>query len=63
MRTVLGKIRSSMQAEKVSSRLGLFSGMRSCLTLKASKQVYTSILQVLLDYADVAWGESSDWCC
>ena len=36
MRTVLGKITSSMQAEKVSSRLGLLSGMRSCLTLKAS---------------------------
>ena len=32
------------------------SRIRSCLTLEASKQVYTSPLQPLFDYADVARG-------
>ena len=48
---------------KVSSRLGLLTRTRSCLTLEASKQVYTSLLQPLFDYADVAWGEISEGCC
>ena len=44
-----------------SSRLilGLLSRIRSCLTLEASKQVYTSPLQPLFDYADVARGGKS----
>ena len=45
-------------SSKVSRRLGLLSRIRSCLTLEASKQVYTSLLQPLFDYADVAWGKS-----
>ena len=40
-------------SSKVSSRLRLLSPIRSCLTLEASKQVYTSLLQPLFDYADV----------
>ena len=39
------------------------SRIRSCLTLEASKQVYTSLLQPLFDYADVAWVEISEGCC
>ena len=34
-------------SSKVSRRLGLLSRIRSCLTLRASKQVYTSLLQPL----------------
>ena len=39
------------------------SRIRSCLTLEASKEVYTSLLQPLFDYADVAWGKISEGCC
>ena len=46
-------------SSKVSRRLGLLSRIRSCLTLEASKQVYTSPLQPLFDYADVARGGKS----
>ena len=49
-------------SSKVSRRLGLLSRIRSCLTLEASKEVYTSLLQPLFDYADVAWGEISEGC-
>ena len=44
-------------SSKVSRRLGLLSRIRSCLTLEASKQVSTSLVQPLFDYADVAWGQ------
>ena len=40
---------------KVSRRLGLWSCIQSCLTLEASKQAYTSLLQPSFHYADVAW--------
>ena len=50
-------------SSKVSRRLGLLSRIRSCLTLEASKEVYTSLLQPLFDYADVAWGKISEGCC
>ena len=50
-------------SSKVSRRLGLWSRIRSCLTLEASKEVYTSLLQPLFDYADVAWGKISEGCC
>ena len=50
-------------SSKVSSRLGLLTRIRSCLTLEASKKVYTSLVQPLFDYADVAWGEISEGCC
>lgn len=33
--------------------------MPSCLTLEACKQVITSLVQPVFDYADVAWGENS----
>ena len=39
---------------KVSRRLGLLSRIRSCLTQEAPKQICTSLLQPLFDYADVA---------
>ena len=42
---------------KVSRRLGLLSCIRTCLT-EASKQVYTSLLQPLFDYAGDAWEKS-----
>ena len=50
-------------SSKVSRRLGLLSRIRSCLTLEASKQVYTSLLHPLFDYADVAWQGISEGCC
>ena len=50
-------------SSNVSRRLGLLSRIRSCLTLEASKQVYTSLLQPLFDYPDVAWVEISEECC
>ena len=48
---------------KVNSRLGLLSRIRACLTLEASKQVYTSLVQPLFDYADASWGKISEGCC
>ena len=39
------------------------SRVRSCLKLEASRQVYTSLVQPLFDYADVAWGKISEGCC
>ena len=39
------------------------SRIRSWLTLEASKQVYTSLLQPSFDYDDVVWGEISEGCC
>ena len=50
-------------SSKVSRRLGLLSRIRSCLTLEASKQVSTSLVQPLFDYAEVAWGKISEGCC
>ena len=50
-------------SSKVSSRLGLPSWIRACLTLEASKQVYNSLMQPPFDYADAAWGEISKGCC
>ena len=32
--------------------------VQSCLTLEASKKVYTALVQPLFDYADVAWMKS-----
>ena len=43
-------------SSKVSSRLGILSCIRACLTLEASKQVYTSLVQPLFDYAGAALG-------
>ena len=34
------------------------SGIQSCLTLEASKQVYNSLLQPSFDNPNVAWGKS-----
>jgi len=48
---------------RVSSRLGLLSRIRACLTLEASKQVYTSLVLPLFDYADAVRGEISEGCC
>ena len=50
-------------SSKVSSRLGLLSRIRACLTLEASKPVYNSLVQPLFNYADAAWGEISEGCC
>ena len=50
-------------SSKVSRRLRILSRIRSCLTLEASKQVSTSLVQPLFDYADVAWGKISEGCC
>lgn len=48
---------------KVSRSLGLLSHVQSYLTLEASRQVYTSLLQPSFDYADVVWGEILQGCC
>ena len=37
-----------------SSRLGLLTRIRSCLSLEASKQGYALLAQLLFDYADAA---------
>ena len=50
-------------SSKVSRRLGVLSRIRSCLTLEASKQVYSSLVQPLFDYVDVAWGKICEGCC
>ena len=50
-------------SSKVSRRLGLWSRIRSCLTLEVSKQIYTSLLKPSFDYADVAWGKISEGYC
>ena len=50
-------------SSKVCRRLGLLSHVQSCLTLEASKQVYTSLLQPSFDNPNVAWGEISEGCC
>ena len=45
-------------SSKVSRRLGPLCRIRSCLTLEASKQVYT----LLFDYGDVEGGKISEGC-
>ena len=50
-------------SSKVSRRLGPLSRIRSYLTLEASKQVYTLLLQPLFDNAYAACGEISEGCC
>ena len=50
-------------SSKVCRRLGLLSHVQSCLTLEASKQAYTSLLQPSFDNPNVAWGEISEGCC
>ena len=49
-------------SKKVSKRLGLLSRVRECLTIKASKCVYNSIVQPVFDYADIVWDELSVGC-
>ena len=45
--------------KKVNKRLGLLARIRSCLTLKAAKCVYNTLLEPILSYTDTAWGELS----
>ena len=44
---------------KVNKRLGLLARIRSCLTLKAAKCVYNTLIDPILSYTDTAWGELS----
>ena len=44
---------------KVNKRLGLLARIRSCLTLKAAKYVYITLIDPILSYTDTAWGELS----
>lgn len=48
---------------KVSRRLELLSHIRSFLTLEASVQTCTSLLQPLCGYAVVSWGKITEGCC
>ena len=45
--------------KKVNKRLGLLARIRSCLTLKAAKCVYNTLIEPILSYTDTAWGELS----
>ena len=45
--------------KKVNKRLGLLARIRSCLTLKAAKCVYNTLIEQILSYTDTAWGELS----
>ena len=47
---------------KVNKRLGLLGHIRSCLTLKAAKCVYSCLVLPVLCYTDTAWGELSVEC-
>ena len=44
-------------SSKVNKRLGLHFRIRSCLTIKASKCVYISLIQPILSCTDTVWGE------
>ena len=44
---------------KVNKRLGLLARIRSCLTLKAAKCVYITLIEPILCYTDTVWGELS----
>jgi len=44
---------------KVNKRLGLLARIRSCLTLKAAKCVYSTLIEPLLCYTDTMLGELS----
>ena len=44
---------------KVNKRLGLLARIRSCLTLKAAKCVYNTLIEPILCYTDTVWGELS----
>ena len=43
----------------LNKRLGLLARIRSCLTLKAVKCVYNTLIEPILSYTDTAWGELS----
>ena len=45
--------------KKVNKRLGLLARIRSCLTLKAAKCVYNTLIEPILSYTDTTWGELS----
>ena len=44
---------------KVNKRLGLLARIRPCLTLKAAKCVYNTLIEPILCYTDTVWGELS----
>ena len=44
---------------KVNKRLGLLARIRSCLTLKAAKCVYNTLIEPILCYTDTVLGELS----
>ena len=43
-------------SSKASKRLGILARIRTCLTLKAAKCVFNTLVQPLFDYSDSAWG-------
>ena len=47
---------------KSNKRLGLLSRIRSCLTIDASKCIFSSLVKPLLDYADTTWGSLNAGC-
>ena len=63
---VVGEYCSVLLRNRDKSKINfilLLSRIQSCLTLEASKHVYTSLLQPSFDYADVVWEEISEGCC
>ena len=44
---------------KVNKRLGLLARIRSCLTLRAAKCVYNTLIEPILCYTDTVWDELS----
>jgi len=45
--------------DKANKRLGHLTRIRSCLTLKAAKCVYSTLIEPILCYTDTMWGELS----
>ena len=43
-------------SENVSKRLNMFHRIRPCLTIKAAKCIFNTLLQPLLDYTYTVWG-------
>ena len=48
--------------KKANNRLRLLARIRSCLSLSASKCIYNTLIQPLLDYADTTLGSLSAYC-
>ena len=51
------KLNCLLLADDANKRLGISARIRSCLTLKAAKCVYNTLIEPILLYTDTIWGE------